>query len=199
MSPDDAPQPPSIADDLEPTPEPSRRARSHRWGLLGLFLLGALSTTLVVLPRRFPVTTYATWCRLRYGSLPSARGLILSLNPCPAELRGRGPGPWVLLEFRDISAEPNLLVLPESAGEELSFEVHADGRLLTPTADPAREVTAQALRPHLLRPRSRIAVPVDLSRYVEVPSAWTRLEVVVARAQLGGDGHTLSAEGALSR
>lgn len=123
----------------------------------------------------------------------------MTLGPCPADLRGRGPGPWVLLEFRDISAQPNLLVLPELAGEELVFEVQADGEVLASKLDPARETVAQALRAHHLGPLNRVAIPVDVSRYVELPASWERLELAVLRVQLGGDGHTLRAEGAISR
>jgi hypothetical protein len=176
----------------EPTSEPA--PRTNRWALAGLFVLGALSASLVVVPRRFPVETYAAWCQLRYGGLPSGRGLLLTLRPCPPDLRGKASGPepsaWVLLEFRNLAPGPSMFVLPEQTGEELSVVVRADGRELPRRSDPARESQAQALRAQVLGPRDRLAFPLDLARYVELPEIWSSLEVEVTRAQLGGDGHT---------
>lgn len=169
--------------------------------MVGLFLLGALLASLVVVPRRFPVRTYATWCQLRYGGLPSGRGMLLSLRPCPPALAGAplegSPSAWVLLEFRNLAPGPSLLVLPETPGEELSVVVRADGQALPRKSDPARVSLAQALRAHVLGPRDRLAFPLQLGRYVELPERWDELEVEVTRAQLGNDGHTCYARGEL--
>ncbi len=171
--------------------------------MVGLFALGATFASLVVVPRRFPVRTYAAWCQLRYGGLPSGRGLLLTLSSCPVELRGAPASregtqsPWVLLEFRNLGPAPSMFVLPERSGEELSVVVRADGRELPRKSDPARETQAQAFRAHVLQPKGRLALPLDLRRYVELPASWTRLEVEVTRAQLGGDGHTCYARAVL--
>lgn len=192
------------SDPLAESP-PASGGKASRLPLVALFLLGAASSVLVVFPRRYPVQTYATWCQLRYGGLPSAKGLLLSLRPCPptlqpVEAKGtKSPGPWILLEHQNLAGAPNLVVLPERLGEELSLEVRADGQRVPPRADPAREAQAQALRPHLLGPRDRFAIPLDVSAYVELPEGWSRLEVVVARAQLGGDGHSCSARTVITR
>ena len=169
---------------------------------MGLFALGATFASLVVVPRRFPVRTYAAWCQLRYGGLPSGRGLLLTLRPCPLELRGApasqgGQSPWILLEFRNLGPAPSLFVLPERTGEELSVVVRADGKDLPRKSDPARESQAQPFRAHVLKPKGRLALPLDLRRYVELPASWNRLQVEVRRAQLGGDGHTCSASAVL--
>jgi len=90
-----------------------------------------------------------------------------------------------------------MFVLPERSGEELSVVVKADGRELPRRQDPARESSAQALRAHVLKPGDRLALPLDLGRYVELPASYERLEVEVTRAQLGGDGHTCYATAVL--
>lgn len=119
----------------------------------------------------------------------------MTLRPCPPALRGGLSNPeaqsaWVLLEFRNLAPAPSLFVLPERSGEELSVSVRADGKELPRRSDPARESQAQAFRAHVLKPQGRLALPLDLARYVELPATWSRLEVEVTRAQLGGDGHT---------
>lgn len=167
-----------------------------RLRLVGVFVLGGLAALALLAPRRYPVTTYATWCRLRYGGAPSAGGLVLTLSPCPRALRGRGPGPWVLAEFRDISGLGTTIWLGEQAGEELSFRGQdSAGRALAPRAGLDRVGQARAYRAHSLAPGGRLALPLDLSAWLELPADWERLSVTLARARVGapplGDGHLL--------
>lgn len=196
-----APSVPSaeFAEPAEPA-ESAERAESAwpaRLRLLAVFALGGVCALGLLFPWRYPVASYALWSRLRYGGEPSAGGLVLTLHPCPPALRGSGAGPWVLAEFRDVSGRGAALYLAERAGEELSFEAwDAEGQPLAARADPARVGQARALWRHLIPPKGSLALPLDLSRWVEVPSEWQSLTLRLRRARIGpppaGDGHTLS-------
>jgi hypothetical protein len=133
--------------------------------LAAAFLLGVAVCALALAPVLFPARTYEAWCALRYGgAVPGAQGLLLTIAEAPAELRGEGPGPWVLCTLTNTQRRPLRVAYPERPGEELSFE----------TAEPGEPAVwregSDALPIHvtLLPPGGRIAFSCELTRWLSL-------------------------------
>lgn len=146
------------------------------------FVLGAACTLTAALVLLRP-DVLARW---RWGAIPSG-GLVMTLRPAPPELRGPGPGPWVLVELRNVSRTPQRLAYLDPPGEELGFVVHdAQGQRLVPERDPAAPSLARPLQTAQLPPGEGLAWPVDLSTRVTLagPGPYT---VEASRFPLGED------------
>lgn len=153
--------------------------------MLGAFALGLSASGLALAPALFPLRTYRAWCALRYGgAVPSHAGLLLTLAPAPAGLRGPAPGPWVSCVLRNVSHRPLRVSLPDRAGAEFSFE--SDPPAATP---PWREVTqAVPVRRIVLRPGGAVALVCPLSRWLRLPPGQCRVRA--KRLPLGASGGT---------
>ncbi|MGE0713658.1 MAG: hypothetical protein AB7N76_29585 [Planctomycetota bacterium] len=149
----------------------------------------------IVIPRLFPVQTYATWCRWRYGAAPSANGLVLTIAPAPPGTEGEGPGPWLALELHNIEDQSTVVQLLDPPGDEWIFRVEdAQGRRLPPAGGPERQDPVRPLRQLTLPAGARTSLVVDLSRWVAMPPGPGQVRVVVTKMDFGaavalGDGH----------
>jgi hypothetical protein len=131
---------------------------------------------------------YVAW---RYGAQPS-RGVVMTLRRAPADVSGAGPGPWLELEFHNVSREARDLIFQEPLGEELTFEARdAEGRALPPRRDPAQPSVALPLRASSLPPGARLVRVVDLSQWVRLEGPGPYTVVAKRYPVLGGqrDGH----------
>jgi hypothetical protein len=131
---------------------------------------------------------YLVW---RHGAVPS-RGVVMTLRQAPSEVSGPGPGPWLELEFHNVSGEAQELVFQDPPGEELAFEgVDADGRALPPRRDPSQPSVARPLRASSLPPGERLARVVDLSEWIRLEGPGPYTVTATRYPLLGGqrDGH----------
>jgi hypothetical protein len=174
------------------SPAVSETPRSRR-PLVVAFALGGLLTLGVVIPRLWPVQTYAAYCRLAYGGAPSAAGVVLRVRPAPPGAGGPEGGPWLLLELRNIEARPTLVHLLDPPGAEWGLEAtDAEGERLPSVGGLDQVQASRPVRAVSIPAGGRVSQVVDLSRFVRVPASG-RLRIVARRVSLK-DGHAVTSE-----